>query len=188
MSTELDQELERELNAFGDAHIIEARREVAAHNRRAGAYSIRLSLMLAIGSRESDLLNVVGDRGHGRGWLQIDDRFHPAFLRENHGCRSGSWRPDPTRRAIEPGYCPSLPASIRYAMQLLDGNARYLAQHGFIDPLRAAVSAYNCGAGNVRRGWRERRDIDAYTTGGNYGRDVYRRADFFHRWGQQHNI
>jgi hypothetical protein len=32
---------------------------------------------------------VVGDGGHGRGYLQIDDRAHPAFLRKHGALDSG---------------------------------------------------------------------------------------------------
>lgn len=34
-------------------------------------------LLHAVGSRETNLRNVVGDGGHGHGVFQLDDRFHP---------------------------------------------------------------------------------------------------------------
>ena len=38
-------------------------------------------LLLAIASQETDMNDVVGDGGHGRGLFQIDDRSHTDFLR-----------------------------------------------------------------------------------------------------------
>src|SRR5262249_36675913 len=37
-------------------------------------------LLLAIASRETDMQDIVGDAGHGRGLFQIDDRSHGDFL------------------------------------------------------------------------------------------------------------
>ena len=34
-------------------------------------------LLLAVGSRETELRNIVGDQGHGHGVWQLDDRFNP---------------------------------------------------------------------------------------------------------------
>ena len=48
-------------------------------------YDFAPSLLLAIGSRESNLRNIVGDGGHGYSLMQIDDRSYPEF------CHSGAW-------------------------------------------------------------------------------------------------
>src|SRR5207237_1234718 len=41
------------------------------------AHSLPANLLLAVGSRETNLRNVVGDGGHGHGVWQRDDRFWP---------------------------------------------------------------------------------------------------------------
>jgi hypothetical protein len=133
-------------------------------------------LIVAIGIRESGCQNIVGDGGHGRGWLQDDDRSHAAWLRRHAGCRSGSWTIAKGHNALEPGYCPSLTASTLYAIELLRGNMAYARSIGVPehDRLRFAIAAYNCGAGNAEKAWRRGgiRNIDAYTTGRDYSRDV----------------
>jgi hypothetical protein len=40
------------------------------------AHSMPRSLLFAVGSRETNLRNVVGDGGHGHGVFQLDDRSH----------------------------------------------------------------------------------------------------------------
>src|ERR1044072_4207136 len=37
-------------------------------------------MLLAIASRETNMQDIVGDGGHGRGLFQIDDRFHGDWL------------------------------------------------------------------------------------------------------------
>jgi len=39
-------------------------------------YKLPAALLLALASRETDMNDIVGDKGHGRGLFQIDDRFH----------------------------------------------------------------------------------------------------------------
>ena len=99
-----------------------------------------------------------GDRGHGHGLLQIDDRFHQKFI------RSGKWS-DPLE-------------NIRYAIEKVwIGYRDYLgSRHHFDGRLsleRATTAAYNSGPGRVNRAIRAGRDVDAYTTGRNYARDVF---------------
>jgi len=55
-------------------------------------------LLLALASRETDMNDIVGDKGHGRGLFQIDDRFHADWL-AGHGAPG----PAPTlvRRIME---------------------------------------------------------------------------------------
>jgi len=45
--------------------------------------------------------------------------------------------------------------------------------------LQAAVASYNCGPGNVLRAIQDGRDIDFYTAGRNYSKDVLNRAGWF---------
>lgn len=129
------------------------------------------SIVAGIGSRESGwglFLSPkgptgTGDGGHGRGLMQIDDRYHQTFI------NSGRWR-DPRE-------------NIMYGMKNVLGEYyNYLDRttnlQG-VDLLRGAIAAYNAGPGNVERALREGRDIDYYTTGQDYSWDVLNRAGYF---------
>ena len=69
-------QLEDELDRFGPERI----RIVAELVHQGTPDGVGTSLILAIGSRETNIANIVGDAGHGRGWLQIDDRFWATWL------------------------------------------------------------------------------------------------------------
>lgn len=100
-------------------------------------------------------------RGHGRGLMQIDDRFH-AFA------RTGKWD-DPE-------------ANIMYAAKVLTSSKAFIKQRFSLTPdnlLRATVAGYNCGAGNVSKALKRGLDIDFFTTGRDYGKDVLSRAGWF---------
>src|SRR6266545_4010959 len=94
-----------ELDAFGE-HKIHIVTELAHDGEDDG---IGPALMLALASRETNIHNIVGDRGHGRGWLQIDDRFHAGWLGAHPGVPSGHWGP-PTngKTALVRGFVPTL--------------------------------------------------------------------------------
>ena len=130
------------------------------------ATSLPTGLLLAIASQETDMNDVVGDGGHGRGLFQIDDRSHATFL-----ARQG---------ASGPGRKPPVAAAARYAADLLRWNFDHGARSGVrqTDRLKFALSAYNAGAGGAMSGYREG-DSDRRTTGGNYGREVLRRHAIF---------
>jgi len=133
------------------------------------------ALIFAIASRESNMRNIVGDGGHGRGWLQIDDRFHHEFLASHRGCESGSFTP--TRPSAAPrGLVPSLTASTIKAIELLRANMRAARSEGVPESqvLRFAVAAYNAGAGGATQGFRAG-NIDGRTTGRDYSKDVLAR-------------
>src|SRR3954451_14683635 len=49
-------------------------------------------MLLAIASRETNMQDIVGDAGHGRGLFQIDDRFHGDWLAK-HGARGAGTTP-----------------------------------------------------------------------------------------------
>src|SRR3954469_15421761 len=49
-------------------------------------------MLLAIASRETNMQDIVGDGGHGRGLFQIDDRFHGDWLAK-HGARGAGTTP-----------------------------------------------------------------------------------------------
>lgn len=119
-------------------------------------------LLAAVASRETNLKHVNGDGGHGRGIMQIDDRYHGNFLRQH--C------------AAAPDYVPDLYCSIHYAGRLLYSHILSARELG----VRAAFTilfisaAYNAGLGGATNGWREG-NTDKYTAGGNYGKDVVAR-------------
>ncbi len=122
--------------------------------------------LMAICSRETrfGLLldkNGTGDRGHGLGLMQIDDRSYPKFRQRNYR--------DPE-------------TNISKAAAVLQEKYDYLADHFGLfaaDYARlwwGAVAAYNCGEGNVRQALEAGHGVDHRTTGGDYAADVKGRA------------
>ncbi|MGB3495908.1 MAG: SH3 domain-containing protein [Elainellaceae cyanobacterium] len=129
------------------------------------------SVVAGIGSRESAWGRFLsprgpggtGDGGHGRGLMQIDDRYHQSFI------ASGRW---------------SNPKdNIDYAVdQVLANYYSYLDRNTTLqgrELLRGAIAAYNSGLSNVTRAISQGRDVDYYTTGQDYSWDVLNRAGFF---------
>ncbi len=116
-------------------------------------------LLLAIASQETDMNDVVGDGGHGRGLFQIDDRSHTTFLRQ--------------QGANRPGGKPAVPAAAKYAAGLVRFNFDFGVKNGVPerDRLKFALSAYNAGAGGALEGFKAG-DSDRRTTGGDYGKAV----------------
>ena len=162
----------------------------------AAKYDIPAALIAGIGSRESHwglALNPLGpagtgDRiarraptqfrtsplppdncGFGRGLMQIDFDAHDF-------ARTGKWQ--------------NPESNISYGVAVLC-DARSLLRRkttlGGIALLRAAVAAYNCGAGNVLTAIRNGYDVDFFTAGRDYSRDTLSRAGWFqdHGWDQQ---
>jgi hypothetical protein len=99
--------------------------------------------------------------GFGRGLMQIDfDAFEFA--------RSETWK-DPR-------------SNILFGCQVLANNISLIQKRTSLDGqelLRAAVAAYNCGAGNVLTAIRDGRDVDFFTAGRDYSKDVLNRAGWF---------
>src|SRR5262245_24383925 len=85
MNIKVDQLAEqvRRARACGWAPIM--RKAEQRHNLPAG-------LLLAVASRETDMEDIVGDKGHGRGLFQIDDRFHGDWLAA-HGAPGAATTP-----------------------------------------------------------------------------------------------
>jgi hypothetical protein len=109
-----------------------------------------------------------GDYGHGHGFFQVDDRAHPDFI------ASGDWKD--VRKAADYIIKAVLESSYLYLSRKFPGR-------GPAKWTWDAVSAYNCGAGNVRRAIRRSKGRDAYTTGKDYAADVQRRYyDFWLGW------
>lgn len=104
--------------------------------------------------------------GFGRGLMQIDFDSH-AFA------RGPDWRvPE---------------KNIAYGCRVLRDNREFLrARRPLSDTqlLRAAIAAYNCGAGNVLRALDLNLDVDFYTAHRDYSKEVINRAGWFqlHGW------
>jgi hypothetical protein len=104
--------------------------------------------------------------GFGRGLMQIDFDSHEF-------ARTGDWT-DPQ-------------SNVRYGCSVLAQFREFMQRRmglGDLPILRASLASYNAGPGNVLRGLRDGRDVDFYTAGRNYSRDVLARAEFFreHGW------
>jgi hypothetical protein len=104
--------------------------------------------------------------GFGRGLMQIDFDFHEF-------ARGGSWK-DPR-------------ANILYGAEVLSSSLKFLKGKTSLegrDLLRAALAGYNAGPGNALSAYRDGRDIDFYTSGRDYSKDVLNRPGFFqlHGW------
>ena len=99
--------------------------------------------------------------GFGRGLMQIDfDAFGFA--------RTGNWQ-DPA-------------ANIQFGCQVLAESRDFIQRKAHLEDralLRAAIAGYNAGPGNALRALRDGHDIDFFTTGRDYSKDVLNRAGFF---------
>jgi hypothetical protein len=146
------------------------------------AYQVDPLLLAAIMDREtlggtSKFLDKLGpggrgDKGHGHGLMQIDDRSHPGFLGAKFMNGAVLW--------ADPAF------NILYAAKLLGHYIRL-----FKDEV-AGVASYNAGPGNVRKAlarpvgagqtWSTERRIDrvdSVTAGHDYVRDVFARREKF---------
>lgn len=124
----------------------------------AQAFNFPIALLLAIASRETNIRNIIGDGGHGRGIMQIDDRSFPDFA------NSGASK-DPRQNILKGG-------------EILNGKRRFLSQKGISGDvlIRGSVAAYNGGEGRVLKAIRADRDVDSVTANGNYSSDVLGRS------------
>ncbi len=148
----------------------EAQKYMEAITAASGRHAVPVEVILGIGSRESAWGRTltphgpagVGDHGHGRGLMQIDDRWHKEFI------SSGKWS-DPAK-------------NIDYGVALVKANVDSLIKKypGETDlALQRALAAYNCGLGNLFESIAYGEDVDSRTTGQNYSADVLARAQFF---------
>ncbi|MGB3512538.1 MAG: SH3 domain-containing protein [Microcoleaceae cyanobacterium] len=129
------------------------------------------SVIAGIGSRESAWGVILsppgpsgtGDGGHGRGLMQIDDRFHSEFI------NSGLWK-DPFE-------------NIEYGAKVLFESRNYIKNNTNLvensDLLRAAIAGYNTGPADVVAAINDGLDVDISTTGDDYSWDVLNRASWF---------
>lgn len=126
-------------------------------------YGISLPVLLAVGSRETGLgtdrfyrnNNFTGRDGHGKGIMQIDDRWH-SFAKMVPA--------DDHQKMIEYG-----------AQHLRDLKRRFSGN------MKAALAAYNTGPSDVRYAISRGLDPDMFTTGLNYSADVLHRAKTIRR-------
>jgi hypothetical protein len=166
-------QLEAELDRFGPDRI----RIVAELVHQGAPDGVGTSLILAMGSRETNLANIVGDGGHGRGWLQIDDRFWATWLNSHAGCKDGTWDAK-FPSALPPGRVPTLTAATLKTIDMLHSNVAFAASRKVAadQRMRFAVAAYNAGAGGAIKGFAGG-DVDANTAHGDYSSDVMARRD-----------
>lgn len=127
----------------------------------ATASNFSSALLVAIGSRETNLRSIKGDGGHGFGVMQIDIRSFRDYC--------SKWVPEEVEQ------------NIRFGAEVLSNKMSQVhdrATRKFPtadDALHVAVAAYNTGV-NAVNSWNAGRDPDEYTTGHDYGRDVMERA------------
>lgn len=120
----------------------------------ANKYQIDLEILLAQCSRETCCHNIFGDAGHGRGLMQIDDRWHRSWLTLNRG-------------GMDPA------TNIDYAGSLLAAEIKHF------NALNAGLAAYNSGRGSVEKAIDLGLSVDHHTAHGNYSKDVLERSKAF---------
>lgn len=145
----------------------------------AAAAGLPGSLVAAIISRETDAREkyclppqeggALGDGGFGHGPMQIDKRSFPEW------CAKWSKGQLSLREGVKQG-CAVLKQKMRSVAVLIPEMPEELR-------LRAAIAAYNCGEGNVRRVFRAGHDIDSRTAHKTYSADVLARAEFLAKHG-----
>jgi hypothetical protein len=128
----------------------------------AQANDFTTEFLLAIASRETNLLNIKGDFHdgvyHGFGIMQVDVGTDPQFC--------ANWTPDQVEGSIQRG------------AKILAGKRDSLAAKAITDS-KAIAAAYNTGAGNVIHSLAKGADADHTTTGRDYGADVMARMAVF---------
>lgn len=128
--------------------------------KAAQSHGLPPAYLAAVGSRETNLTNILGDNGHGHGVLQIDNRYHEQAIEA-----AGDWKSHPEKL-------------IDYGASLLASNLVWARKNWpkYTDEqhLKIAASAYNAGQGGAKKGVLNG-DSDQNTTGKDYGKDVIER-------------
>ncbi|QDH93912.1 LysM-like peptidoglycan binding protein [Streptomyces phage Evy] len=114
------------------------------------AKGLPTGLLLAVGSRETNLTNVIGDGGNGFGVWQRDKRYWP----------------------VDDSYLNDVKKQAEDAATLLAANYKVLKSWDY------AVAAYNAGVDGVQKALAALKSADAATTGGDYAADVLGRLAF----------
>ena len=128
----------------------------------AEAHGISQAFATAIGSRENDLINSIGDGGHAVGVMQVDRRFWPEA---QQAYDDDSWETNPA--ALIGLGCQILADNLAWAQKTYPS---YTEDQWY----KIAAAAYNAGTGGATNGI-EIGDCDKFTTGANYGADVCQR-------------
>lgn len=130
----------------------------------ANKYQLPVAFVLAIASRETGIVNMAGDGGHGRGVMQIDDRYHDV-------AKITDFYKNPD--VLITYGCKLLAAHLVWARK--NWPQYTLKQH-----LKIAAAAYNSGQGGAKKGIVSG-DADAFTTHRNYGADILKRMEIFEK-------
>lgn len=144
------------------------------------ATNLPLEILMAVGSRETNMRNIIGDRGRGAGVMQVDIGTDAAFK------ASGAWKD--AGAAIQRGaeiLREKMDALIRMAGKEMTVKDRSGKAYKFTVPRlegdqlqQTALAMYNSGwwaPYHVSKG----RSPDYGTTGKDYSADVLQRADVF---------
>lgn len=145
-----------------------------AISKEATAIGVPSSVVAAIISRETSGLDIycqppptgrLGDGGAGAGPMQIDVRSFPAW--------HALWKTGQLK--VEDGIHMGC-----HVLALKLGEAKKLwPEVDVTEQLHRAIAGYNCGTYNVAKALKNKREIDAYTTGHDYSTDVVARASYF---------
>jgi Putative peptidoglycan binding domain/Transglycosylase SLT domain len=128
------------------------------------------AILAGIGSRESRWGLALtppgpggkGDKGNGFGLMQVDQRYHLAHT------SSEDWS-NPAKH---------LAYSAKYLKTCIDYFTTKTGIAGNV-ALQAGVAAYNCGPTNAINAFKQGQDIDYFTAGRNYSKDVFSRAGWY---------
>ena len=137
-----------------------ARRDWPFIETAEAAHGLPALLLYAVGSRESNLRNVMGDRSQRPG--EASPRFH-GF---------GVWQRDSGAFGVDESYLDDV------RRQADDAAALLADHHSRFGRWDAAVAAYNCGPGHVRRALDAGEPVDLHTAGRDYAADVLARHAF----------
>lgn len=164
----------------------------AAIERIAAATSLMPAVIVALASRESGFGRRLDPEGPA-GTSDFAPRPWPGPGRSGEvpddglGFRRGLLRIDYDRHAFARGSAwRDAEANLRFGADTVTAAKRFLRKQTALSPrarLRAALAAWNAGLGNVLRALRHGYDVDFYTSGRDYARDVLDRAGFFQAHG-----
>lgn len=168
------------------------------------ATRITQAMLLALGLRETGLLNIEGGAvydSRAQKWVQqpnpmlrdvgpfqISRHWHITALRGMPGVKEGSWEPlVPGKTAGDAGYCPRWEQSCDFAAVTLVGNESYADDFAIAktQQVQFAIAAWNAGRGGAKEGWRAG-NIDKYTTMGDYSAWVLYHAKIVSQWLEAH--
>ncbi|PKD43750.1 transglycosylase SLT domain-containing protein [Rhodohalobacter barkolensis] len=119
-------------------------------------HRVPVTLLLAIASRESGMgtdpfllaNNWTGRDGHGKGIMQVDDRYH-SIMQHTPG----------------DDHITNIEFAAKFLAELMNR----------FDKKVHSVAAFNAGASGVQRAIQQGINPDSVTTGGNYAQDVFNR-------------